>query len=434
VVTPNTPPGSTTPSHDWDQVFADNTSNPITNTAGALASSFVTDAVNSRTDDIFTGGGSKDTLGIQKGPWLFTDGKPQGKDDITHAFAAMYKDPGTGDQVLYAGLDRFDNSGDSTAGFWFFVNPIGEGAISKGNGTGPFTGTHTDGDILLVSDFTVGGSVSTIRVFKWVGSDSTGSLVGLNNGNPINGSTFAIVNGAPVSVPWSFTNKSGASQPAAGELLEEGVNLTGLGLNGCFSSFLAETRSSQSPTATLSDFVLGSFNTCDVKLPNQASVSASNFNNGQPITSNTVVIDLNDGMAQLAASVRTGVSVPSLTMAQLQRAVADAIAAWRAAGANAADLRNLSNYTFHIAQLPTGELGYEVPGQIWIDATADGWGWSTGTRVAPGKMDLRTVVTHEIGHVLGFSDHSGGNDVMTDTLRPGVRRLPAAQAHRPFRH
>src|SRR5947199_10051292 len=57
------PPGSTTPSHDWDQVYA--------NTSGALATAFVTDAVNSQADDIFTGGGSKDTLGIQQGQWLF---------------------------------------------------------------------------------------------------------------------------------------------------------------------------------------------------------------------------------------------------------------------------------------------------------------------------------------------------------------------------
>ena len=74
--------------HDWDQVFADNNATPPTNTSGAIASTFVTDAVNSNGDDIFTGGGSKDTQGIQQGPWLFTGSKPQGKNDITHAYAA----------------------------------------------------------------------------------------------------------------------------------------------------------------------------------------------------------------------------------------------------------------------------------------------------------------------------------------------------------
>src|SRR5205823_1753324 len=132
------------------------------------------------------------------------------------------------------------------------------------NGGHPFTSQHANGDILVVSDFTIGGSTSTIKVFKWVGNDATGSLVALNNGNPINGDTFAIVNGAPISVPWSYTNKSGAHAPAAGEFLEEGVDLTALGLDGCFSAFLAETRSSQSPTATLSDFVAGNFPLCSI--------------------------------------------------------------------------------------------------------------------------------------------------------------------------
>ena len=42
------------------------------------------------------------------------------------------------------------------------------------------------------------------------------------------------------------------------------MDLTALGLQGCFSSFLAETRSSQSPTATLSDFVIGNFPLCSL--------------------------------------------------------------------------------------------------------------------------------------------------------------------------
>jgi hypothetical protein len=229
--------------------------------------------------------------GIQQGRWLFTGSKPQAKDDITHAYAAAYTDPSNGHLILYAGLDRFDNSGDATAGFWFFKNNLGENAGVTINGGHPFTGTHTDGDILLVSDFTVGGSVSTIKVFRWTGDDATGSLVPV--ATPPS-STFAIVNGAPITVPWSFRDKSRNTSPAAGEFLEEGVNLTALGLGGCFSNFIAETRSSQSPTATLSDFVIGNFNTCRLELPNTATVSADGI---APITSNRVVILVLDSHA-----------------------------------------------------------------------------------------------------------------------------------------
>src|SRR5262249_24075429 len=154
------------------------------------------------------------------------------------------------------------DSGDATAGFWFFKNQIGLNPNVTTNGGHPFVGVHSDGDILLVSDFTIGGSVSTIKVFRWTGHDATGGLVPVPIPDP--SATFAIVNGSPISVPWSYTNKSGANQPAAGEFLEEGVDLTALGLEGCFSSFLAETRSSQSPTATLSDFVIGNFQLCSL--------------------------------------------------------------------------------------------------------------------------------------------------------------------------
>src|SRR5262249_46738299 len=102
------------------------------------------------------------------------------------------------------------------------------------------------------------------------------------------------------TVPWSFIDKSRNTGPAAGEFLEEGVNLSALGLGGCFSSFLAETRSSQSPTATLSDFVIGSFNTCTLDLPNTATVQADGI---APIDSNRVVIHIDDGDAMPAAPV-----------------------------------------------------------------------------------------------------------------------------------
>jgi uncharacterized repeat protein (TIGR01451 family) len=415
--------------HDWNQVYADNVAHPRTTTSGALDSSFVTDETTG--DDIYTGGSTKDTQGING--WLFKTGKPQDKDEIEHAFAAQYKDPSTNDVILYVGADRFSNSGSSTLGAWFFVNPIAKSTSANVGGSGaPFTGTHATGffdanhvfhgDILLISNFTQGGSVSTIAVYGWLGSDSNGSLVLLGQ----TASTVAVVNSGSPGVAWPYTDKAGFSQPQAGEFIEEGVNLSGLGLNPCFSSFLLESRSSPSTTATLSDFILGSFQTCDVMLPNQASVSASNFNNGQPITSNTVTIEINDGMPQEAASVGSGTATASLTQAQLQPVVAQAMAAWRAAGADPSALSNVANYAIHIAHLPNGELGYEVPGQIWIDPTAQGWGWSTGSTPAAGQMDLLTVVTHEVGHVLGLGDHPGGNDIMTTTLDAGMRRLPEA--------
>ena len=249
---------------DWSNaVFGDGGS--------STAHSIVADAFNSQQDDIFTGGGSKDTLGIQDGPWLFTPSKPQAKNDITNAYAAMYTDPVNEHVILYVGLDRFDNSGDATVGFWFFQNPIEKSTDVSGNGTGPFIGEHADGDILLVSDFSNGGGTSTILVFRWEGDDATGQLELVTT---LPGTTFARVNTGSIDVPWDFEDKSHNTDPATGEFFEGGVDLTALGLGSCFANFLAETRSSTSPTATLSDFVIGNFDTCRLDIPNVATVDS----------------------------------------------------------------------------------------------------------------------------------------------------------------
>jgi hypothetical protein len=102
--------------------------------------------------------------------------------------------------------------------------------------------------------------------------------------------------------------------------------------------------------------------------------------------------------------------------------------------------------TFVIADLPSGVLAQAVGNVIYIDRDAAGFGWYTATSgtlfttsttsgdlvaqkgsLADGRIDLLTVLLHELGHVIGLTnDAVGPGRVMLGSLPAGVRRtLPA---------
>jgi hypothetical protein len=106
----------------------------------------------------------------------------------------------------------------------------------------------------------------------------------------------------------------------------------------------------------------------------------------------------------------------------------------------------LQDVAFEIADFDDLTLGQAIGDTILIDNDAAGYGWfvdetpyddsefsleqdagellATADREAYGKMDLLTVVTHELGHELGLG-HADNQDLMAESLDTGVRRLPA---------
>ncbi|HEU5166393.1 MAG TPA: hypothetical protein VFU29_12665, partial [Chitinophagaceae bacterium] len=211
--------------------------------------SFIHDAFgNGVVDSQFTEG-SKDFLLAADLRWTVSQTKA--KNDIANAAAVL-----TDGKLFFAG-DRTSNNGDAQIGFWFYLN--GTAPHVRADGVQDFAPEHVIGDLLILADFTGGGRNANVTVLKWV---ETGGNVPNTNGtlNTTNiVGTVAENNSGAVAIPagWIFTGNTFA----ANEFYEGVVDLAGLNLPSlCFSSFLLETRSSQSITASLDDFASSSFN------------------------------------------------------------------------------------------------------------------------------------------------------------------------------
>lgn len=241
---------------------------------------------------IYTGGGSKDDLDLNgalsgAGGWKSKDGSVPDKDNIVNAYAAAYNV--SGDLVVYAGAERFDNSGDAFMGFWFFKSKISV------NANGSFSGTHTVGDVLVLANFQGGGTTVGIQVLEWnpAQANVNGTLKLLvsdanakcsASSNPLYCGITNPTQGGAGEPPWAYTSKSGTSTFLPATFLEVGINISQVLLasgdtsSPCFSSFLAETRSSSSVSATLKDFVLGEFAVCGVQITKNCSSGVANVN------------------------------------------------------------------------------------------------------------------------------------------------------------
>jgi hypothetical protein len=149
-----------------------------------------------------------------------------------------------------------------------------------------------------------------------------------------------------------------------------------------------------------------------------------------------------DGLAlRLAAETAT---TPRNDLRPLRHAavapiVDEALARWQAAGVDPSKLSALRAVKIEIANLPGRDLGHAYPDRIVIDRDAAGLGWFVDrtpgddsefasirhTTRARRRVDLLSVVMHELGHELGYDHRSTG--LMAATLAPGVRVTPSGR-------
>ena len=260
---------------DWENFFNASGQELALPAGGWVDSGFRADfAAPDRTS--LTGGGSKDIYGFQSGAWKCKSKSFSTSDlkfDLVNTYAAAFRAPATignvnvGDRVLYASGERADNNGSANFGVWFLqdktVNCEGDGG--SGNDTEQFVGQHRDGDVLIVAQLVSGGSTADLTAYEWVGTDATGHLEQLGGGTALNAKCgvnvddrlCAIANADTINPPWAPDK-----QLLSPQFAEMAINLTQLGVTGCFSSFLTDTRSSHEPNSVLHDFAVGSLDTC----------------------------------------------------------------------------------------------------------------------------------------------------------------------------
>src|SRR5262249_11683503 len=140
--------------------------------------------------------------------------------------------------------------------------------------------------------------------------------------------------------------------------------------------------------------------------------------------------DDNGGASLMAATAAPAPVSESLRAEQVRPLLAEALARWQAAGVDPSALRGID---VRIADLGGLTLGQAADGVLWLDDNAAGWGWfvdatpgedseftTRGDQGERRRMDLLTVLSHEVGHLLGYDHDAEGG--MQETLTAASRR------------
>src|SRR6266571_4320627 len=258
---------------DWADIFG-STGN-VVDLHGGLAAAFLKDDLSQsgavdRTTFSGAGGSNKnnDPIAPPGDTWHWDTGNTPAKDDLSNVYAWATISP-AGDQVIYAGFERLDPSGDSHIDVELFqaqvrLNGSNDAGfctynlVDKDNGC-HFNGTRTNGDVIVSMDFLTGGALGSVSVRQWSGSSYGSAVVTLSGEgcNPAD-TICAFNNGGSINGgPWPNFDRHGTeiTNLPKNAFTEFGLDVTALlSETPCLSTILGKTRSSQSFTAELKDF------------------------------------------------------------------------------------------------------------------------------------------------------------------------------------
>ena len=211
------------------------------------------DPFNTTSDNTFVGG-----LKWTDDPnvWQWTTSKASSKTDINNVLLHVARDA-DGHTWSVIAADRFSTSGDSYIDFEFLQNPL---VLTNGGkfASSGLNGGRTVNDLLLSLAFTSGGSVADFLAYRWLPNGSGGyGYVDVTAQLPV-GRVFVALNSNNVAVPFGAF---GVTTYVPNAFAEAALDMTALlgGFDPClsvgFKTIMVKTKSSQSSTASISDFI-----------------------------------------------------------------------------------------------------------------------------------------------------------------------------------
>lgn len=283
-------------------------------------------------------------------------------------------------------------------------------------------GIFANGGLTITNLGTLGGGSS-----QGYGINSSGQVVGWSSTKDFLGHAFRYSGGVMTDLKTLVGNPTQSPFSSANAINDAGqiVGHSGAAGTGVYHAFLWQN---------------GKMSDLNKQLPRGSAWvldTASDINGTGRIVGNGRIggqghafLMVPGGSALQAVAVGAVAEPETLRPSQVQPLLTEALARWQAAGV---DTSSLNDVTIGIADLGGTTLGLAFGHTITLDDNAAGWGWfvdatpnndseftKVGNQGEQQRIDLLTVVMHELGHLLGRDHDADG--VMADTLAAGMRR------------